>query len=339
MSVSRPRSPLPWDRRVAVWDAAMSAARDVLRRGGLREVSTPCRVDAPAIEPYIEPIPAGDMWLATSPELTMKRLLCRGSGPIFQLSHVFRRGERGDRHSEEFHLLEWYRLGADMRVIEADVEAVVAAVFAAVDGASRAPKSWRRIGFLDVFAETTGVALRGDEDADELASAIASDAALHGMVFARDASGPTTARDPEVRSFASWLAVYGAWSDRLDEWLAGQGGVHIVDYPAPLAALAQCERVDGRSIAHRVESYVGAVELANGYRELRDGREQRRRFTLVNGLRVACERPPLPLDEAFLADVSSLPACSGVALGLDRLIMLACGGSSIGEISLVPPPL
>src|SRR5688572_26170454 len=100
--------PLAWERRVAVWDAALFAVRQQLRGAGLREVSTPVRIAAPAIEPYIDPIAAPPGFLATSPELAMKRLLCRGSGPIFQLSHVFRRSERGDRHSEEFHLLEWY---------------------------------------------------------------------------------------------------------------------------------------------------------------------------------------------------------------------------------------
>lgn len=332
------RAALPWDRRVAVWDAAMLAIRDVLRRGGMREVSTPCRVAAPAIEPYIEPVPAGARWLATSPELAMKRLLCRGSGPIFQLSHVFRGGEQGERHSEEFHLLEWYRLGTDLEVLAGDVEAIVAAVFAAVGAEARVPRRWRRVGFFDVFAATTGVQLRGDEDAAGLAAAIAGDE-LHAEVF-RDPLGPLAAADLEVRSFATWLAVYSVWSPRLDAWLRGQGGVHVVDFPAPLAALAERADAGGRAVARRMESYVGDVELANGYRELRDAAEQRRRFALVNRLRGAHDREALPIDEDFLGDLArpGLPACTGIALGVDRLIMLACEAPSLWDISLALPP-
>lgn len=333
------RAPLAWDRRVVVWDTAMAAVRDVLRRAGLREVSTPCRAPAPAVEPYIEPIPAGAQWLMTSPELGMKRLLCRGSGAIFQLAHVFRGGEIGANHREEFHLLEWYRLGDDMTRLASDVEAIVAAVCTALGADAIVPRRWRRVGFFDVFAETTGVQLRGDEDAGALELAVSADVALHELVFRRHAPGPMAAEDLEVRTFATWLAVYSAWSMVLDEWLAGQGGVHLVDFPGPLAALAERAEVGGRSVARRMESYVGAVELANGYCELREAVEQRRRFQRVNDLRVACGQAALPLDDAFLADLAELglPECVGIALGLDRLIMLACDAATLADIDLTPP--
>ena len=122
---------VPWPERVRLWDAALSAVRDYFREQGLREVSTPVRVPAVAIEPFIEPIAAPPMLLATSPELAMKRLVARGSGSIFQISHVFRRAEVGERHSEEFHLVEWYRVGATLEQVTGDVEAIVARVFAA----------------------------------------------------------------------------------------------------------------------------------------------------------------------------------------------------------------
>ena len=118
--------------RVELWDAALEAVRATLRQGGLREVSTPCRVEAVAIEPWIEPIPAGHgagaKWLATSPELAMKTLLARGSGSIFQIAHVFRAAEVGAHHSEEFHLIEWYRTPGELLDVMADVEALVASV-------------------------------------------------------------------------------------------------------------------------------------------------------------------------------------------------------------------
>lgn len=331
-----PLSPLSWERRVAIWDAALSVVRAQLRDAGLREVSTPVRVAAPAIEPYIDPIAAPPGFLATSPELAMKRLLCRGSGPIFQLSHVFRRSERGDRHSEEFHLLEWYRLADALAVVEADVEAIVAAVFAAVGAEERAPERWLRVGFFDVFAATTGVALRGDEDEDELRARI--DPELRARVW-DGRPGPLASPDPQVRALAAWTALFSAWSDRdLDPWLLGQVGVgvHLGEFPAALAALAERGEHGGRAFAHRVECHVAGVELANGYLELRDASEQRRRFTAVNALRAALGEDVLPLDDAFLAELAApgLPRCTGMALGLDRLIMLACGCSRLQDISL-----
>lgn len=327
-----PAGPLPFERRVAVWDAVLTAVRGHLRERGLREVSTPVRVLAPAIEPYIEPIAAPPGFLATSPELAMKRLLCRGSGPIFQLSHVFRQAERGDRHSEEFHLLEWYRLGDDLTRVEADVEAVVAAVFLAVG--AEPPARWLRIDFFSLFERTTGVPLRGDEDDEALRAVVGP--ALRAMVW-DGRPGPLTNPDPGVRNLAAWTALFSAWSDlHLEPWLSLQGGVgvHLGEFPAALAALAQRSQQDGRAVAHRVESHVAGVELANGYLELRDPAEQRRRFTSVNALRAALGQVSLPLDEDFLRELGGLPLTTGMALGLDRLIMLACSCTRLEDISL-----
>ena len=329
--------PLPYARRVAVWDAALAVVRAHLREQGLREVSTPVRVVAPAIEPYIDPIAAPPGFLATSPELAMKRLLARGSGPIFQVSHVFRQAERGDRHREEFHLLEWYRLGGELRALEADVEALVAAVFTAVG--SEPPARWLRADFFALFEQSCGVALRGDEDDAELHAIL--DPQLRALVWhAPDPQlGPLASRDPEVRRLAAWTALFSAWSDRhLDPWLSGQVdvGVHLGNFPAALAALAQRSQQAGRAVAHRLESHVGGVELANGYLELRDPAEQRRRFLAVDALRGALGQASLPLDEDFLRELGEpgLPLCTGMALGLDRLIMLACGRTRLDDISL-----
>lgn len=332
-----PAGPLSFERRVAVWDSVLAVVRGQLRGQGLREVSTPVRVRAPAIEPYIEPIAAPPGYLATSPELAMKRLLCRGSGPIFQLSHVFRQAERGDRHSEEFHLLEWYRVDATLAAIEADVEAIVAGVYAAAGATSSAPRRWRRDSFFEVFAATTGVGLRGDEDDAALRERLP--AALREAVW-DGRPGPLLHADPEVRALAAWTGLFGVWSDHhLDPWLLAQAevGVHLGEFPASLAALSQSGELGGRAVAHRVESYVAGVELANGYLELRDAGEQRARFVAVNRLREALGAPCLPLDEEFLGELAAppgLPACAGVALGLDRLVMLACGRGRLSDITL-----
>ena len=323
-----------------MWDAAFVVVRAHLRGAGLREVSTPVRVAAPAAEPYIDPIAAPPGWLATSPELAMKRLLCRGSGPVFQLSHVFRRAERGDRHSEEFHLLEWYRLDGSLAAVEGDVEAIVAGVYAAaaevLEHEVHPPSRWIRASFFEVFAATTGVALRGDEDDVALSAVVPSD--LRAQVW-HGRPGPLTSGDPGVRTLAAWTAVFSAWSDAcLDPWLLGQVGVgvHLGEFPAGLAALAECDLHGGRAVAHRVESHVAGVELANGYRELRDADEQRRRFAAVHALRAALGEPTLPTDEAFLTELErpGLPVCTGMALGLDRLIMLACGRTRLEDVTL-----
>jgi len=319
---------LTWPARVELWDAALAAVRAYFRGEGLREVSTPVRVAGVAVEPFIEPIVAPPGYLATSPELVMKRLLCRGSGSIFQVSHVFRRAEIGARHSEEFHLIEWYRLGATLADTRADVEALVATVFA---GAGRPPvERWSTYAILDLVEETLGRRLRGDEESAEL------------VAFAASCGLPLVAVGLDhpragVRDLAVWTAFLSEWSDQhLDPWLEGRGGVHVVDFPPPLAALAEIHDDSGSSVAARFESYVGGVELANGYQELRDPAEQMVRFEQVAGLREALGQPPLTVDEGFLGDLRGygLPHCCGVALGLDRLLMLAAGVSRLDQVAL-----
>jgi lysyl-tRNA synthetase class 2 len=343
---------LAWDERVALWNAVLARVRACLRGAGLLEVSTPVRVQAPAVEPHIEPVRAAQGYLATSPELAMKRLLCRGSGSIFQISHCFRAGERGAHHSEEFHLLEWYRADAPLPMVMRDVEAVVAEAFAAAqevlgERAARAPhEPWVHAGFLDLFEETAGVALRGDESAGELVARTADVSEDIGLALAALDDAPWTAvADPRVRALAAWTRLFTAWSaECLPSWLfaRGEGGVHLVDFPAVLSALARCGTIASssgtRHVAHRFESYVHGLELANGYWELRDAAEQRARFEITNALRRTLGHPPLPLDEGFLRDLADLglPDCSGVALGLDRLVMLVADADSLDEVALAP---
>lgn len=326
---------LAWPVRVAAWDAAIAAVRACLRARGLVEVTTPVRIDAAAPEPWIEPVAAPPGWLATSPELAMKRLLCRGSGSIFEVAHVLRAGERGAQHREEFHLVEWYRVDAGLSDVQADVEAIVAAVFdAAAPWASTdvvAPRAWRRVGLLDLLAQTTGLALRGDEDDDALARAWAT----------IGAPVEPASSDPQVRTLERWTAFFTAVADTaLDPWLAQAAqGVHVVDFPAPLAALSQCDRdPTGRAIAARFESHVAGRELCNGYRELRDAVEQRRRFATVLAMRSAHGLPALPMPEAFLHDLEALglPPCCGAALGLDRLLVAALGVATLDDATLHP---
>lgn len=341
-----PRPPIPYPARVALWDAALAEVRAYFRAASLREVTTAVRVAAPAIEPYIDPISSSPGYLATSPELGMKRLLCRGAGSIFQVAHVFRRAERGRMHAEEFHLAEWYRLGDDAHVVMADVECLVEVVFGAAQrvvepgdprGLPEPPRRWSRHGFLDLVDETTGVRLRGDEDDGALRAAVA--AVSPALAATLVAPKHVDEADIDVRTLWAWTAFFTEWSDEaLDPWLRDRAaearGVHVVDFPGALAALA-APGVEGRT-AHRFESHVSGLELCNGYRELLDPGVQRRRFATVDRLRGCLGQESLPMPASFLADLASpgLPACCGAALGLDRLLMVASGASSLGDVAL-----
>lgn len=319
---------LAWPERVRLWDAALAAVRGWFREQGLREVSTPVRVGAVAIEPFIEPIAAPPGLLVTSPELAMKRLLARGSGSIFQIAHVFRAAERGERHSEEFHLIEWYRVGAPLGRVVADVAELVARVFEATGSMGHAPKAWRTLAFRDAVRTTCGARLAGDEQPAALLAALPDElaAATRAGLVAAPAS-------PAAARLLAWTAFFSAWSDMYFEpWLKEQQGVQLIDFPAPLAALAELDA--SGLVARRAECHVFGLELANGYQELRDPDEQRRRFAAVADLRAALGLAALPVDEAFLAELPATPACSGMALGLDRLLTLAAGRARIEDVSL-----
>ncbi|MCB9712758.1 MAG: hypothetical protein H6712_02815 [Myxococcales bacterium] len=334
---------------MAVWDAALRAVRSELRGRGLAEVLTPLRLPAVAVEPFIEPIAAPPGLLATSPELPMKRLLCRGAPSIFQVTPCFRAAEHGDLHREEFHMVEWYRVAADAPAVRGDVERVVEAVFEAVAGVLpeppvAPPRAWIEAQAVPLMAETLGVTLRGDEDAPALRAALRPVSARLGdpLATVRD---DRLATSPRAHALAAWTALFSAWCDvELDPWLAARRdtGVHLVELPPALAALSEVaasERDATRTVAHRFESHVHGRELANGYRELRDADEQRRRFADVNALRASLDEPALPVDEAFLEDLRApgLPPCAGVALGLDRLVLLACGRRRLADVALELP--
>lgn len=334
---------MDWPTRIRLWDEGLAGARACLREAGLREVSTAIRREAIAIEPWIEPIGAGrGRWLATSPELAMKRLLCRGSGSIFQLAHVFRAAEIGPRHREEFHLLEWYRTPGELLDVMADVERIVARMFAVADAviggqAARAPRRWVQVEMIDLLRETTGFPLVGDEPKSVIEPLLVRARARARVRCVESEADRTTESEPsELANLLAWTELFSLWSDlELDPWLARRDpelGIHVVGFPVMLAALAEVEGAR----AQRFESHVRGVELANGYLELRDPIEQRRRFERVADLRAHHGLVALPMPEAFLAELADpgLPRCAGVALGFDRLLAIATGSDSLESLAL-----
>ena len=276
----------------------------------------------------------------------MKRLLCAGSGPIFQVAPVARAGEEGRRHAPQFHLVEWYRTQdartggapASLATLQEDVERVVAGLAAGLaevePGSISRPVRWVRHTVAGLFEETCGAPLPALDDEvciRRWVSRLGAEAGCAPLA----AEGP---EDPGARQLWLWSALHAVWSDRrLDPWLARRPheGVHIEGFPAPLAALSRV--VDG--VAQRTESYVGDVEICNGYVELRDFCEQDLRFRQVAALRRFHGQRPLPHPVALLQALQTgegLPPCAGMALGLERTLMALL---RTDEIAAVRPDL
>ena len=283
------------------------ASREVL------EVETPllssCGITDPVIEPLI--VERGvslayPRYLQTSPEYAMKRLLASHGQPIFQVARAFRDGEAGARHNPEFTLLEWYRPGFDHHALMAEVAQLVR------DCIGERPL--HKYSYRQIFVELLGV--------DPFTATVAE---LESVARSQiDTGNITGQRD-------LWLDLL--MSHLIEPRLAGRGMCFVYDYPASQAALARIEDCAGAMVGHRFELYVDGVELANGYFELLDGQEQRRRFERDNARRRECARPERPLDERLLAALDhGLPECSGVALGVDRLLMLATGSRDIRRV-------
>ena len=305
---------------------ALAAARAFFVRRAFVEVETPTLVEAPGQEAHLDPlhVPGGG-WFITSPEHHMKRLLARGQlRRIYQVCRCYRGDERGPRHRPEFTMVEWYRAGEGYDRIAADVENLVAAVALAVRGSTvidgphgriDLTPPWPRVTVADAFRRYAGVDLLSAVDAAGLRRA------------ARAAGCVSLDEGDDWESGFHKLLV-----ERVEPGLAAMGrGVHLREYPAPLAALARLK--PGRpGVAERFESYAGGLELANGFGELTDPRVQRRRFAEERERRRAAGKSLLPVDEAFLRDLTTMPPASGVALGFDRLLMLVLGAQHIDDV-------
>jgi elongation factor P--(R)-beta-lysine ligase len=312
----RPTATLPALRLRA---ELLARVRDFFAKRGVLEVETPILSAAAVSDPQIDSLATqvagrpGPFYLGTSPEYAMKRLLAAGSGDIYQVSRVFRDGEQGRWHNPEFTLLEWYRLGFDDSSLMSEVEALVAALLSPgrpLSPAERLPyrEALRRHAGVDPFEA-------GDAELDRAAAA-------QGVDCRADLD-----RDAKL-DLLMGLVV----GPRLG---IGQP-CFVHDYPATQAALARL-KPGVPAVAARFELYLDGIELANGFHELADAGEQRRRFELdLETRRVRNRRRP-PLDERFLGALDSgLPDCAGVALGFDRLVAIALGASGLAQAMAFP---
>ena len=296
-----PAPPLPDTRHLALRSAVLRACREFFWSAGFVEVETPVRVAAPAPELHIDAPPAGGAWLRTSPELEMKQLLAAGCDRIFQIGPCFREGERGRRHNPEFTLLEWYRTPADYRDILRDCEELVRFVVRRVAGGqlTRAGRA------IDVFAPWPRLTVR-----------------------------------QAFLECAGWDPVAAFDADRFDSDLVGKVEPALPpdrpcvlrDYPAAAAALARL-KPDDPAVAERWEVYIGGLELANAYSELTDAAAQRARFAACTAERRQAGRAVYPPAEGFLHALErGLPPCGGIALGVDRLVMLLADAADIDAV-------
>jgi elongation factor P--(R)-beta-lysine ligase len=317
---------LPRDRlaRLVARSAAMAALRRFFAERDFLEVETPLLVPSPGLELHLDAVTAGGGYLITSPEYQMKRLLAAGFERIYQVCRCFRAGEHGPHHAAEFTMVEWYRGFAELDAIARDTEELVAAVVTAVAGSPVARVAgrsipvappWPRLTVRDAMRRWAGVEVAGDEPAPALVGAVRA---------AGIAVADGTAWDDAF--FAAFLA-------RVEPALAAlDHPVILEDWPAPLAALARRKPGDPRT-ALRFEAYVGGIELANAFGELTDPVEQRARFEHDQATRRTRGKPVYPIDERLLAALAEgLPPSAGIALGVDRLVMLATGAETIDEV-------
>jgi len=317
-------------RPTASWDTLrlraelLERVRDFFGRHGFLEVETPMLSADTVVDRHLDPFSVviahgadnantvRRLWLQTSPEFAMKRLLAAGARAIYQVTRAFRQGERGPWHNPEFTLVEWYRAGdgmpEGMGLLSDFCDAILA----------RGPAE--RISYREAFERHLGL---DPHTADT--KALASAAERHRV------AAPASFREEDRDGWLDLLL-----SGRVGRCLGHDQPAILYDYPASQAALARVRPGDP-PLAERFELFVSGIELANGYHELLDPHELRGRIAENNALRKADGKPSLPQESRLLAAMEvGLPAATGVALGFDRVVMLAAGATCLDEVIAFP---
>lgn len=317
--------------------AMLRAMRRWFEDAGFLEVETPALQVSPGMEPHLSAF-ATEIWehglpvrrtlrLHTSPEFAMKKLLVAGVERLFQFARVFRNGERSSTHHPEFTMLEWYRAGSGWRDLVADCEGLLRAAHAAAGGRGfhwhgavcDPDAEWELLSVEEAFRRETGIAVL--DLADDIAA------------FRRAAAGIGIATGDED----SWDDVFfRIFLDRIEPRLGIGRPTVLHGWPASMAALARLDPADPRT-AERFELYVAGLEVANAFGELTDATEQRRRFEADRALKLRLSGEAWPIDEDFLAALAhGMPPSAGIALGFDRLVMLATGAGRVEDVLWLP---
>jgi lysyl-tRNA synthetase class 2 len=297
----------------------LSDIRGFFDKKGVLEVETPLMCHGAGTDPYINPIPVfySDLresnkqmfYLQTSPEFAMKRLLAAGSGSIYQICKAFRHDEIGRLHNPEFSMLEWYRTGFDHHALMDEVEALLSLILGT-------PKA-ERLSYQGIFEQHLGI-----DPHKTTTQQLKQCAASKGIILSASAIADLTVND--------WLDIL--MTHCIDPYLGFEAPVMIYDYPVFKAALARV-RAGDPPVAERFEVYVRGIELANGYYELTDSDIQLARLKADCEYRKIGEHLDIPIDLRLIEALKSgLPDCAGVALGLDRLLMLKLGSDEIQEV-------
>ena len=270
------------------------------------EVETPIRIPAPAPEAHIDAAGTGDWFLQTSPELCMKTLLAAGFQRIFQICKCFRNKERGARHLPELTMLEWYSAGDNYFDLMVECEDLICSIVRDLSGRDKInyqgrqillDKPWQRLSVAEAFIQYAAVPME---------NALAEDCFDEVMV------------------------------DKIEPNLGSPQPTFLYDYPAPRGALARL-KPENRSLAERFELYIAGVELCNGFSELTDAEEQRKRFGKEQQLRRSINKTAHPMPEKFLLALSDMPDACGNALGIDRLVMLLADAKTIDDVVAFTP--
>ncbi|MBC8257690.1 MAG: EF-P lysine aminoacylase GenX [SAR324 cluster bacterium] len=291
------------------------------------ETETPILVPAPSPEAQLFPVKTDSGYLISSPEFQMKRLLAGGFEKIFQFARCFRKAESSPRHNPEFTMLEWYRTNEPLEKLMSDIEQMVLRLTETISTKCSLiqipPAPWQRKSVSELFKKHLDIYLDGTETALQLRKK-AQLAGFEDLLV-------DTSETKTTESLAYERLFFQLWN-HIETKFEPETPVFVYDWPLPLASLArQSPKKPG--FAERVELYAGGMELANGFGELTDALEQRRRFEQDLKNRVSEGLDTVPLDERFLNSLElGLPVCSGMALGVDRLIMWLCGVQKIREV-------
>ena len=287
-------------------DRVLRGIRQFFIEEGYLEVETPHRIPTPAPESHIEAIPSDTWFLHTSPELCMKRLMAAGYHKIFQICRCWRERERGSLHLPEFTLLEWYRTGGDYRSLMEECEELIRSVARAIGVGQKIifrcreidlSEPWERISVKEAFHDYT-------------------------QTFVTEALERNLFDEIMVQDIEPNLGV--------------EKPTFIYDYPVERGALARLKKEDP-TVAERFELYIGGLELANGFSELVDSKEQRKRFHAENKNRRSLGKRIYSMPDKFLAELDDMPPSAGIALGVDRLVMVFLDSETIDEVVAFTP--